>query len=320
MTNAVSGVPSKRRVLVTGAGGFIGRQAIAPLLARGYEVHAVGRKGSPDVAEQGADHVRWHSFDLLSAGTAEELTREIDPTHLLHFGWYAEHGRFWDSRENVRWLEASLRLLRAFESQGGRRAVLAGTCAEYDWSAGGRLKEEVTPLAPVTLYGQCKHALREVAESMWASSDSPSLAWGRIFFLYGPYEQSTRLVASVVRALLEGEIARCSPGLQERDFLHVADVAGAFVELLDSPVRGAVNIGSGESVRIAELVAAVGEACGKPELVRLGALPTRPGEPHELVADVTRLREEVGFVPARTLDEGVRETVAWWRRKLDQPA
>jgi nucleoside-diphosphate-sugar epimerase len=320
MTGAISAGMSERRVLVTGAGGFLGRQTIAPLLARGYEVHAVGRGSAPEVEQLHADGVRWHAGDLLDATAAEDLTREIAPTHLLHFAWYAEHGRFWDSQENVRWLEASLRLLRAFAAGGGRRAVLAGTCAEYDWSVAGRLKEGVTPLAPATLYGQCKQALHQVAESMWASSDSPTLAWGRIFFLYGPHEQSTRLVASVIGALLKGEIAPCSHGLQERDFLHVADVAGAFVALLDSPVGGAVNIGSGENVRIADVVAMVAEICGRRDLLRLGALPARPGEPHELVADVARLGAEVGFVPARTLEQGIRETVAWWRGQLDQPA
>ncbi len=315
---------SERRVLVTGAGGFIGRHAIAALLARGYEVHAVGRTSAPGVEQLQADGVRWHAGDLLGATAAEELMGEIAPTHLLHFAWYAEPGRFWSSPENVRWLEASLRVLRAFAAAGGgRRAVLAGTCAEYDWAtagATGRLLEGVTPLAPATLYGHCKQALREVVESLYALPDSPSLAWGRIFFLYGPDEHPARLVASVIGALLRGEVAPCSHGLQERDFLHVADVAAAFVALLDSPVRGAVNIGSGESVTIAELVGLVGRECGSPELVRLGALPARPGEPHALVADVTRLREEVGFAAARTLEEGVRETVAWWRRKLDQPA
>jgi nucleoside-diphosphate-sugar epimerase len=313
-----TGLGDARRVLLTGASGFIGRQAIAPLLARGYEVHAVSRRGSTDAVEGETDEVHWHSVDLLSAMAPDELMREIAPTHMLHFAWYAEHGRFWGSAENVRWLEASLRLLRAFEARGGRRAVLAGTCAEYDWSVAGRCVEDVTPLAPATLYGRSKHALHSLIEALWEPEGSPSVAWGRIFFLYGPHEHPARLVPSVINALLNGENARCSHGRQKRDFLHVADVAKAFAALLDSPLRGAVNIGSGESVTIAEVIAMVGEVCGRQELVQLGALPTRPDEPDELVADTARLSDDVGFAPTLTLGEGIHETVDWWRWKLDQ--
>jgi nucleoside-diphosphate-sugar epimerase len=301
-----------RRVLVTGASGFIGRNALPALLAAHYEVHAVSRREDPGLAEL-APGVRWHAADLLDEQAIARLLSAVAPTHLLHLAWFSEHGAFWHSPENLSWLGASLHLLRAFEVSGGRRAVVAGTCAEYDWSIAGRCLEGVTPLAPATLYGTCKHALRQVAESLWDAPDAPALAWGRVFFLYGPHENQARLVPSVIAPLLAGEAARCSHGRQERDFLHVADVAGAFVALLSSEVRGAVNIGSGESVSIAELVRLLGALCGRPELVRLGVLPARAGEPEELLADTGRLREEVGFSPSLTLEEGLNDTVAWWR-------
>ena len=62
------------------------------------------------------------------------------PTHLLHLAWYAEPGLFWRSPENLRWVEASLRLLRAFAEHGGQRAVMAGSCAEYAWQPRDRLR------------------------------------------------------------------------------------------------------------------------------------------------------------------------------------
>ena len=58
----------------------------------------------------------------------------IRPEVLIHLAWYAEHGKYWTSPENVRWVEASLALLRGFAAAGGRRVVMAGTCAEYEWS------------------------------------------------------------------------------------------------------------------------------------------------------------------------------------------
>lgn len=280
------------RILVTGATGFIGSHAVEPLRQAGHEVYAIGSR----------------DCDLLDPAAAPRLLNELRPELLLHFAWYAEPGAFWSSEENVRWVEASLRLLRAFAAAGGRRAVIAGTCAEYDWSH-PRLSERDTPLAPSTLYGECKHALHRIAEC-WGGL---SVAWGRVFFLYGPGEHPARLVSSVASALARGEPAPCSSGEQVRDFLHVADVGRAFAALTASAVEGPVNVGSGERVSVREVVTRLGELAGRPELVELGALPERPDEPPELVADVGRLRDEVGFRPSLTLEEGLRGTLDWWR-------
>jgi nucleoside-diphosphate-sugar epimerase len=286
------GLPALKRVLVTGATGFVGRQSLAPLAARGYEVHAVGRQEA----------------DLLDPGAAARLIDELRPTHLLHFAWYAEPGAFWESAENARWLAASVRLLEAFAASGGTRATVAGTCAEYDWRGGGLLSERSTLLAPRTAYGEAKNALHDAAERM-----SVSLAWGRIFFLYGPHEDERRLVASVTRALLAGLPARTTHGRQVRDFLHVADVGDAFAALLDSEVEGAVNVASGEGVPVSDVVQRLATLAGRPDLVELGAIEAPRDEPPLLVADVGRLRDEVGWRPARSLDDGLRETVEWWR-------
>ncbi len=315
-----------KRVLLTGASGFVGRQVLVPLLARGFELHAVSsreaippewddaRGGPADGIGLMENAVTWHHADLLAYDAAMALVERVRPTHLLHLAWYAEHGRFWTSTENLRWVEASLRLLRAFGEAGGERAVMAGTCAEYDWSVSERYVEEGSRLTPQTLYGASKHALASVAQA-WCEQVGISFAWGRIFFLHGPGEHPERLVPSVARAVLSGRPAPCSHGRQLRDFLYSADVAGAFAALLDSPVRGAINIGSGEPASIAEIVRLVAAAAGDPELVRLGALVAREGEPTELVGDVTRLREQVGWTPRFTLAQGVGRSVAWWRER-----
>lgn len=290
------------RVLLTGATGFVGRQAVEALLAAGHEVHAISRRPAGD------ERVVWHRGDLLEEGPG--AVAAVRPELLLHLAWYAEHGKFWTAPENVRWVEASLRLLRAFADAGGRRAVLAGTCAEYDWGVDVPAYSETgSPLRPATLYGAAKHALHTVAAA-YADGAGLELAWGRIFFLYGPGEAPGRLVPAVARALLAGEPAETTAGTQVRDFLHVTDVAAAFAALLDSDVGGPVNVASGEPVALREVVGALGEVVGRPDLVRLGALPPREGEPERIVADVARLRDEVGFTPRMGLRGGLEDAVA----------
>ena len=151
--------------------------------------------------------------------------------------------------------------------------------------------------------------------SAYAKGAGLQLAWGRIFLCYGPGEDDRRLVPSVIRALLAGHEAEVSDGKQWRDLIHIDDLARAFVTLLDSPVTGAVNIASGEEVRLAEVIALIAAEVGRPELVRLGALPRREGDPPKLLATVSRLHEEVGFERQITLENGIRDTVAWWRER-----
>ena len=209
------------RVLLTGATGFIGRHTLIALSKAGHDVHAVARHRGPERAG-----VTWHEADLL-AGCA--VVGEVEPEILVHLAWYAEHGRFWTSPENLRWVAASLELLRTFADAGGQRVVMAGTCAEYEWSRA--VYHEDSPLRPSTLYGAAKHGLHTVAAA-YCEQMRIELAWGRLFFLYGPHEARERFVPSLVRALLAGEAAPMTSGTQRRDFLHVADAGAAFAALV----------------------------------------------------------------------------------------
>lgn len=296
-----------KKILVTGASGFVGRHALQPLVDRGYEVHAVAR--TPLV---GKKNIHWHSADLLDLSQTRQLIAELRTSHLLHFAWYAEHGKFWNASENHAWVDASKNLLRSFVESGGSRFVGAGTCAEYDWRAGHCI-EDRTPLHPGNTYGICKGEFRQHLEDV-ARDSGLSAAWGRIFHLYGPGEHPARLAASVILALTRGEEARCSQGLQLRDFMHVEDAGAAFAALTHSGVTGTVNIASGRPVEIRLLATTIAEQVGRPELLKLGALPTRPDDPSVLTAETQRLNAEVGWRGARSLKIGIDQTIDWWRR------
>ncbi|HXH34729.1 MAG TPA: NAD(P)-dependent oxidoreductase [Plantibacter sp.] len=295
-----------KRVLLTGGTGFIGRHALAPLLARGFEVHALSRGREPGAT---GESVVWHDLDLRDAQATEAVVHEIRASHLLHLAWYTEHGKFWDSPENLDWVAASALLVRAFREAGGERAVLAGTCAEYDWS--GDCCDERTPLRPDTLYGASKDALRRLYGA-YCRSTGLSGAWGRIFFTFGPGEQPTRVVAAVARALLAGEPVPCSSGRQFRDFLYVEDVADAFAALVAGDVTGPVDIGSGDEIALRDVLLRLERLAGREGLVRLGEAIERP-EPARIVADSERLRRDVGWQPGHTLDDALERTLGWWR-------
>jgi nucleoside-diphosphate-sugar epimerase len=299
-----------KKVLITGATGFIGRHCLSKLLSRDYDVHAVTSK----VPEEGSDSIHWHRIDLLDKDNCSNLIAKIKPSHLLHLAWYMLPGKCWNSPENFRWLHTSVGMLQSFAEHGGKRVVMAGTCAEYDWNYGS-CSENTTPLKPSTIYGASKHSLQMILD-VFSRLSGVSSAWGRVFFLYGLYEHPDRLVSSVIVSLLQGKPALCSHGNQVRDYLYTEDAADAFISLLDSEVKGGVNIASGYPVALKDIVYNIGHKLHKTDLIRLGAISPPEDEPRILIADVKRLADEVGWSPKYSLDQGLNNAIEWWQNTL----
>ena len=301
----------KPTVLVTGATGFIGRASCSALHQAGCTVIGTYRGAT---APEGMDYVTWVAADLTQKDSITALMQQQRPSHLLALAWYMGPGNQ-QALENFHWLQHSIDLLFEFAHAGGQRVTFCGSCMEYDWSQPIKLHESNTPLQPASEYGAAKAALFTAYIPLCHKLDL-SASWARPFFLYGPGENPRRLASDVIISLLEGREALCTHGRQKRDFLHVADVADALVQLLLSDLEGPLNIGSGHAIALADLVGEVGRQIGASELIRLGARDARPDDPPLVEADVTRLRETLGWTPKFDLKAGLADTIRWWRNEL----
>jgi nucleoside-diphosphate-sugar epimerase len=303
------------RVLLTGAAGFLGSQIARLLVGEDREVFALLRpQGDP-----------WRIRDLLPSlqvvecdflGSTEDLNEQvarIRPDLCLHFAWYTDPSTFLHSPLNLRYLPASLALAAALAEAGCKRLVVAGTFSEYNQRL-GYLSED-SPTLPCNLYAASKLALY-LSLSHWAPAAGVELLWPRIFSVYGPGEHEKRFVPAVMLAALRGEPTRLTPGEQIRDYLHVADAASAVWVLAQGSLTGPVNVASGQPVAISELALHIGELIGRPDLIRLGDLPYRQGDPMFVCANVQLLKSNTGWVPRFDLKSGLHDTLNWWQTRV----
>jgi nucleoside-diphosphate-sugar epimerase len=276
------------KVLLTGASGFIGRYVLNQLDKNRIDHVIVGRLRP---AGYMGDFIE---SDLLAVGDCVDLIRRASASHLIHLAWYAEHGEYWTSPLNLRWVEASVRLVEAFCSAGGQKVVAAGTCAEYDWTY-GYCREDTTLLRPASMYGAAKDATRRLLAAVCGAHRIP-FAWGRIFTPYGTGEDSRRLVPSLIQVFRGTRLPFGVNANAYRDFLHVDDVASGFIRLLLSDAAGSYNISSGRPTQIAEVVKMIANTFNGDASAVLDLSTERPGEPEILFGDNGKLKM-IGWQP-----------------------
>ena len=291
---------ASRAVVVTGASGLIGRQAVATLREHGHRVGAIEHRWA-DRAE----------LDALLAGHRHAFGR-IDV--VLHLGWYAQAADYATNEvENERSAAATVELGRTAADHDVELLVAAGSSAEYGDSP--RPHQEGEEPQPDTAYARAKVAAHEELLGLEQAGGTP-VAWARIFHVVGPGEHAGRVTSLATRAMLDRQPVDLSSGRQLRDVVDVVDVAGALVALVESGVPGTVNICRGEAVSLRSLLLAHASAVealdtdGSADLLNFGGRPDAPGDHPALIGDPGRIRSTTGWEPTIDLATTASRLVA----------
>ena len=300
------------KVFITGASGFVGSNLVRALLEKGDDISIFVLPNDPlDNLRGLEDRLNIMIGDL---GDTAELTRQLRnvvPDACVHLAWYAEPGDYLRSPKNLVALQNSLSLLQILADTGCEKVIMAGTCAEYDLRV-GYLSEE-SPTRAETIYAASKLAM-SILGHQFSQHLGIHFTWARIFYLYGPNENPRRFVPAAILAIKSGLEFSSTPGEQVRDYLHVADVAAAFVHLLENSEGGIYNISSGRPVTIRKILELIAQIMQQPDLMRLGALPYREWEPMFVCGDNRRLRS-LGWKPVFSLEQGLKQTCDWWQNR-----
>ncbi|MBM3876698.1 MAG: NAD(P)-dependent oxidoreductase [Verrucomicrobia bacterium] len=288
------------RIIVTGGSGFLGSACVRAATAAGHSVAVLTRfprQGS--AAEQLLGSVEQPPWTAI---------RNFAPDACVHAAWIATPGLYLESPENADWVRWSLAFLNELPALGVRHITVLGTGIEYQIT-GQRLREDTTPLQPLSGYARSKCELH-VQLAAWrqdARLADLGLAWARIFYPYGAGEHPARLASSLIAKLRRGEPVQLKTPHSTKDYIHVDDVATALLTVLERRYCGAINVGTGVGVTVDTVAQKLGHLLGRADLVQ----PPTNAPANSLdyvVADAGRLHA-LGWRPQVALEAGLRRLV-----------
>ena len=300
------------RVLITGATGFIGSHLARRLVADGAQVSAFRRVGVETLRRPGSlrqVEVDWRDVDLRTFGAVSRAVEAIQPAIVFHLAAEGVTDPFLSPDAAIRAnVYGAIHLLRAVD--GGAPVIVARSPGERD---------------ALNVYAASKAAAWEFCR-MYGRTHGWPIAGVMPFQAYGPGQPEPALIPSAIAAALRGDDFALTHGRQQRDWVHVDDVAGALLELYRRPelmpvlAGDTLEIGTGRTASVREVVEMIYQLIGGSGRPLIGALPARPGEVDRQVADADRVRQLIGWRAHVSLEDGLREMIEWTREWLNQPA
>jgi UDP-glucose 4-epimerase len=298
-------------VLVTGAGGFIGGCLVRRLLASGSGVHVLLQGEIPWRLRGLAERVTVHRGDVRDAAGVSGVVSRVAPRVVFHL---AAHGAY-ESQSDARAifetnLIGSQHVFAASAAAGVELVVNAGSSSEYGFKR--EPMRETDRLEPGSLYAAAKAAQTHLGTVM-ARRGPTAVVTLRLFSVYGPWEEPTRLMPTLLRRARAGLPLEMAAPDTAHDFVYVEDVLDALVDV--ERLRGlsghVFNLGTGVQSTLRDVVAAVQETVGGRSEVRWGAMPARRWDTDRWQADVSRARGVLGWSARHTLRQGLARMAAW---------
>jgi UDP-glucose 4-epimerase len=307
----VGNMTAERIVLVTGGAGFIGSHSVEALLAAGWTVRVLDNFSTGKRSNLPADRrLSVIEGDIRDRSMVERAA--AGASHALHLAAQVSvqasvADPLTSADINV---VGFLNVFDAARRAGVKRVVYASSAAVYGIPASLPLDEQA-PTRPISPYGLEK-SINDQYAALYADLYAGSALGVRYFNVYGPRQDPRSPYAGVISKFVD--MARAGrpltvfgDGLQTRDFVFVKDVAAVNVAALDAPATGVTNVGTGRTVTLLDMIAALERVIGKP-LERQFAAP-QPGDIRHSAMRPARLHEVLGFVPATSLDAGLAALV-----------
>jgi nucleoside-diphosphate-sugar epimerase len=303
----------KKTILITGVTGFVGSNLMRRLCKSRADLHVITRESSnlwriKDIIND----VKRYTPDLTDFNSMKKVIHEISPDIIYHLATYGGNPR----QDNFRQIIESnffgtVNLINACKETGFDLFVNTGSSSEYGIKT-VPMKENDLP-EPRNNYGISKIASTLYCQSVALNENLPVVTL-RLFSPYGDFEDSSRLIPSVILSCLRGKNPKISSIGFVRDFIYVEDVIDLYEQLPDSDtISGNIfNAGSGKQHTVGEVVDTIIKITGN-QVKPIVGLPQRwPNEPKIWQADMSKTLKAVNWAPKYNLDEGLTKSVEWF--------
>ncbi|WP_242138003.1 NAD(P)-dependent oxidoreductase [Sphingomonas sp. TREG-RG-20F-R18-01] len=298
------------KIIVTGAGGFLGAAVCRAALAAGHSVVAVARRPDPERLRGlgGRDGALTQCLlDVTDSAAVEHLFGQERPDVVVHAAWAGLSRAERDGPDQLRQLEAWCRLMQAAARAGVRKVIGIGSQAEYGQTV-GRTDEATLP-QPNSMYGATKVSAGLLGQRL-AAEAGIGFAWLRLFAIYGPGDNPNWLIPSILATLARGESPRLTAGTQLVDYLYIDDAAEAVLAVATRPAAtGIFNLASGAPVSVRAIVEGLRDHVQPGATLDFGTVPFAPGQPMHIEGAVDRLSQATGWTPRTALAAGLALTV-----------
>jgi nucleoside-diphosphate-sugar epimerase len=294
------------RILVTGAGGFLGSAVCKAAVAAGHDVVALVRNHRSRIAGI-AHQITIEHADLTDMKAVADVLRRHRPEIVVHSAWEGVGGALRSGDIQIDNIRTTVGLAEASIAAGARKFVGIGSQAEY-----GRYDRKIIESdlpRPTMLYGAAKLAANHLAAQRCREAGI-EFAWLRLLSVYGPGDNPTWLFPSTAASLMRGSAPACTAGTQKWDYLHIDDAAdGVIAAATANAATGVFNLSSSAPVAVRTIVEMLRDLAAPSLELAFGAIPFGPDQIMHLEGDNRRLRAATGWSPRVPLGEGLRQVV-----------
>ena len=294
-----------KKILITGATGFLGSHLLSALIEKGYNIIILKRSFSNTWRIQDVLHqIRSHDVDKIDI---KKIFDENEIEGIIHLA--TDYGRK-NNNDIIQMSKANIEL----------PAQLLDLCTKY----GIRffINSHTSTNNKYSLYSATKSAFTEISRYFIANYQVKFINM-RLEYMYGEKDDYTKFIPFVFKSILEGKEIRATKGEQKRDFIYVKDVTDAYIKVMNNLEKLGdefieFEIGMGESISLRDFANKIENIINKKANIKWGAIPYRKNEIFDSKANIEKAKNILGWHPRYDLNYGLKRTINWYKKSMNK--